>query len=250
MRALVIVALGALLSSGCASRNVAPVLHADEMRGFSADEARAVVHTDVTDVCSALTGQLVIEVVDAVVREWPKEPGGSLEKKKQPLLLTELRGPGTGTGTTEIVPLVAPEGYGPGESLRYFVGRRILSRPLRVLGGRVLTLRLAKNNRTAVPLWEPYAQRAGQAAAGVTSAAGGPAVPVEVLDVVFELVRRLTPDDRVLEWSTPIESLIASLTRDARKVERLRLTTTRVLGESASAELELLVYVEPEGSCP
>jgi len=244
------VGMSVLFASGCANKTISPVIHASEMRGFTAEEAHAVVRADVLDVCSVRSGQLVVEVVDAIVREWPQEPGGALEHKKQPLLLTELHGPGTGTGTSEVVPLVAPEGYAKGESLRFFVGRRLLVRPMRTLDGRVLTVRLAKNNRTAEPLWEPYARLVGQAAAGAAPAVGLPSVPSAALEVMFEIVRRLTPDDRVLEWTTTISALSAQLgPRESHKTLRLRLETPRSVGGVASAELGLLVYLEPEPDC-
>jgi hypothetical protein len=219
------------------------------MRGFAADEARGVAHQEALELCTVRTGQLVVEVESAVVREWPTEPG-SLEKKKQPLLLTELRGPGAGTGTTETLPLVAPEGYGAGEPLSFLVGQRILVRPLRVLAGRSLTLRLAKNNRTAEPLWEAYAKRVGHATVGASAAVGLPAVPADALDVVFEMARRLTPDDRVLEWTTPIAELSQAVAREPRKALRLKLTTSRTVAGGPAGELTLLVFVEPEPGCP
>ena len=80
-----------LLTSACASTAVAPIIHADQMRGFAADEARGVAHQEALELCTVRTGQLVVEVESAVVREWPTEPG-SLEKKKQPLLLTDTVG--------------------------------------------------------------------------------------------------------------------------------------------------------------
>jgi hypothetical protein len=230
---------------GCGS----PVLTG--MRGFTPVEACAVVRAETIDACSVRTGELVIEVVDGLVREWPKEPGDELERKKQPLLLTELEGPGTGTGTKEVIPLVAPEGYAKGERLRYFVGRRLLQRPLRLLAGRMLTVRMAKNNRTAEPLWEAYAQKASRYTLGAASAVGLPSMSPEAMDVGFEIIRRLTPDDRLLEWSTPVDTLATQLgPREAHKAVMVRLATTRKLGEEASAELQLVVYLEAEPACP
>jgi hypothetical protein len=221
------------------------------MRGFTPVEACAIVQADTVDACSVRTGELVIEVVDALVREWPKEPGDELERKKQPLLLTELEGPGTGTGTKEVIPMVAPEGSAKGERLRYFVGRRLLQRPLRLLQGRMLTVRLAKNNRTAEPLWEAYAQKASRYTLGAASAVGLPSMPPEAMDVGFEIIRRLTPDDRLLEWSTPMDALATQLgPRDAHKAVSVRLGTTRKLGDETSAELRLVVYLEAEPGCP
>jgi hypothetical protein len=242
--------LTALLGAGCADKTVNTVVHADAMRGFTPDEAAAVAQGSVIDGCAVRGGELVIEVVDAFVREWPVEPGGEIERKKQPLLLVELHGPGSGTGTSEIVPIVAPEAYAAGESLRYFVGRRVLVRPLRLLEGRVLTMKLAKNNRTGEPLWEPYAQRIGQATVGAASAVGLPSVPAEGLNVAFEIVRRLTPDDRVLEWSTPIGDLTNAMRRDAKQAMRVALKTHRAFGALPSAEMVLFAYVEPEPGCP
>jgi hypothetical protein len=243
---------GALLLAAAtmACSDVKTAVSADAMRGFSPVEASAIVDAETLDACSVRTGELVIEVVDALVREWPEEPGGSLEKKKQPLLLTELDGPGQGTGTKEVIPLVAPEGYAPGERLRFFAGRRLLQRPLRLLAGRTLTVRLAKNNRTGVPIWEGYAQKASRYTLGAVSAVGLPSVPPEAMDVGFEIVRRLTPDDRILEWTTPVDTLIRELgQRDQKRAVRVRLATTRRFGEEASAELYLVVYVEPESDC-
>lgn len=253
MRSSVLVAAAAALAAviaGCASREIAPIVHDDAMRGFTPEEARAVVDTRVVEPCSVFTGELVVEVVDAVVREWPKEPGGGLEKKKQPLILTELRGPGAGTGTTEIVPLVAPEGYARGESMRWFVGRKLLQRPVRTLAGRLLVVRLAKNNRTAEPLWEAYATRTSGATLGAASSVGLPSVPQEGVDVVFEMIRRLTPDDRVLEWSASVDAWVASLQKDAHKAARVTLSTSRTAAGMPSAQLELLIHVQPEAECP
>jgi hypothetical protein len=253
MRSSVLVAAAAALAfaaPACASREVAPVVHADEMRGFTPEEARAVVDTHIVEPCSVFTGELVVEVVDAVVREWPKEPGGGLEKKKQPMILTELRGPGSGTGTTDIVPLVAPEAYARGESMRWFVGRRLLQRPLRTLAGRLLTVRLAKNNRTAEPLWEEYATRTTAATLGAVSAVGLPSVPREGADLVFEMIRRLTPDDRVLEWSASVDAWVASLQKDGHKAARVTLSTSRTASGMPSAELDLLIHVQSEPECP
>jgi hypothetical protein len=233
---------------GCS--DVKTAISANGMRGFSPVEACAIVQAESLDACSVRTGELVVEVVDAIVREWPVEPGGSLEKKKQPLLLTELDGPGQGTGTKELIPLVAPEGYAQGERLRFFAGRRLLQRPLRHLAGRTLTIRLAKNNRTAEPIWEAYAQKASRYTLGAVSAVGLPSVPPEAMDVGFEIVRRLTPDDRILEWTTPIDTLIGELgQREQKRAVRVRLSTTRRFGGEASADLFLVVYVEPEVDC-
>src|SRR5579863_7951427 len=81
----------AIAAAGCGT----PILTG--MRGFTPVEACAIVQAEAIDACSVRTGELVVEVADALVREWPKEPGDELERKKQPLLLTELDGPGTGT---------------------------------------------------------------------------------------------------------------------------------------------------------
>ena len=126
-----------------------------------------------------------------------------------------------------------------------------MQRPLRLLHGRLLTVRLAKNNRTAEPLWEAYAQKASRYTLGAASAVGLPSMPPEAMDVGFEIIRRLTPDDRLLEWSTPMDALATQLgPRDAHKAIRVRLVTTRKLGEEASAELHLIVYLEAEPGCP
>ena len=81
VRSLLFVACAVPLvgATGCES-----TVHLHSMRGFTPVEACAVVQAEPVDACSIRTGDLVIEVLDAVVREWPEEPGGSLEKKKQP----------------------------------------------------------------------------------------------------------------------------------------------------------------------
>jgi hypothetical protein len=54
----------------------------------------------------------------------------------------------------------------------------------------------------------------------------------------------------VLEWTTTISALSAQLgPRESHKTLRLRLETPRSVGGVASAELGLLVYLEPEPDC-
>ena len=60
-----------------------------------------------------------------------------------------------------------------------------------------------------------------------------------------------TTDAGAIDPLRAIATLAAELgPRDAHKAVTVRLETTRKLGEAASAELRLVVYIEPEVNCP
>lgn len=237
--------LGGLLGCGCGGT--------EEMNGFSARDASAVVEARQTPACELRRGRLVLEVERALVREYPRSSKELITKRKQPLLLLWVSLPAGGPGAVALTPLVAPEEYRAGEAIRWFEGKRLLDQPARLLDGRLLELRLAENNRTAEPEWRRVA---GQIGSGVAS--GGAAVGVSmpsasVMDHGLNLLQRLDRDDLILRWSISSEEVTRSLGEPAlRRVARYRLATTRKTPEdptAPSAELDLLAYWEPEPGC-
>jgi len=228
----------------------------ERMGGFNERDARALARIESpADGCALRNGRLVIEVQRVLVREYPHTLSHKGERPKQPLLLLWLRGarqPGRPL-EVELTTLGAPEDFRDGDRVRVFEGKRLLERPLRALGDRTLEFRLAENDRTLMPKWIEVGHLvAGGTVGGV--GALGISVPAEVVDKLLELLRKIDLDDQILIWSTPLSELIAHLQGPTR-VGRVELKTPRTVkaasGETLpSAEVDLLVYIEPEPGCP
>src|SRR5262249_17202768 len=126
------------------------------MSGFPLKDARAQVQTQpADDPCAIRSGRLVLEVAQAIVREYPHTELARLKRAKQPMLLlwvTGARQPGR-PPEVDLTHVSAPEDYRPGDRIHFFEGLRLLDRPLRTLHGRGLELRLAENDRTSAPQW-------------------------------------------------------------------------------------------------
>jgi hypothetical protein len=221
---------------------------ADKMAGFPEREARAHATAVALDACAVREGSLVLEVESALVREYPSIVADPLDEKKQPLLLLWVLDPSGGPGADVIAPVVAPEQYRAGDPIGHFKGLKLLERPLRLMRGRRIDVRLAENDRTAEPEWNRVASRIGHDVAGV---AGLPGSATAAWDVALRLLRDLDRDDLILLWSVSADSVIRSVTplSDHHAV-RYRLETARRTGNQPSAELTLLFYLEPEPGCP
>jgi hypothetical protein len=216
------------------------------MSGFSEADARAKASVEALDSCQLRRGSLVLEVERALVREYPV--GADQDDRKQPLLLLWV-GKGNGVpGADVITPRAAPEEYRPGDPIAAFEGVRLLERPLRLVTGHHLDLRLAENDQTVETEWHRVASQVGH---GVASTAGFSAVDKTALDLALKLLAKLDEDDLILRWSMPADTLIRELgaLTDSRAL-RYRLSTTRKGPSGPAAELTLLFYLEPEPGCP
>jgi hypothetical protein len=215
------------------------------MSGFSEADAHARMRQEVLDVCSVLDGRLIVEVEHALVREYPNVATDRFKVKKQPLLLLWVQRTSAGPGAEVITHEVAPEQYAAGDPIYDFEGRRLLALPLRLARGRHLDLRLAENNQTAEPEWRRVATQIRQG--------GGAAVPgasADVIERALDLLERLDKDDLILLWSADADGLAQQLgPLSQRRALRLHLATARKVGGNPSAELTLLVYLEPEPGC-
>jgi len=197
---------------------------------------------------------LVVEVEHALVREYPSHGVPGLDGKQQPLLLVSLLAGPQWPREAELMPLVAPPEFQPGDPIGFFDGHRLLDRPVRTLRGRRLEIRLLENNRTAAPAWQTYAEAVSHAGVGALSALGMPGPPSSVVDAAVALLVRLDRDSLILLWALPLDQLLAMLDAAEGDVLRFPLASTRATpagpGRGApSAELSLLVYREPEVGC-
>ena len=229
---------------GCASRAAAP-----RMGGFSDEEARAAAQAEPVDPCSFRTGRLVVEVEEALVREYPHY-GVAGSRSEEPMLLTVLTPSGTAAPrAAEVAMHLAPAAYRPGDRIVALEGRRLLDKPLRTLRGRKLTIRLAENDRSSAPHWARLGESATAAGGGVISAVGVP-VSGGVLTQALELIRKIDRDDLVLLAEVDVDAVTAALTISAG-AQRLRFQTKRRTADAGRpvAELALLVYREPEANC-
>jgi hypothetical protein len=196
----------------------------------------------------------VVEVERALVREYPHHgsaPGGRAE---QPLIVTVLAPAGEErAGLAEVAAAVAPSAYHPGVRVGAFDGRRILDRPLRAVRDRVLTVRLAENDRTSGPRWATLSERLS-GVVGVAALGGVPAPPGSLVSEAIELIRQLDKDDLILLWRIPLDDLVARVTSAPARALRLRTVTTRVVDGGPekgrpAAELDLVVLREAEPGC-
>jgi hypothetical protein len=218
------------------------------MAGFSERDAIARAKSESIDACALREGSLVLEVESALVREYPRVPADHVDAKKQPLLLLWVRDAAGGPGADVIAPVVAPEQYRAGETIGHFAGIKLLERPLRMMRGRRMDLRLAENNRTAEPEWNRVASRIGR---GVAGAAGLPGSATSAFDVALKLLADLERDDLILRWSVDANSVIRAVAPlSEHRAVRYRLATARRLGNLPSAELTIVLYLEPEPGCP
>jgi hypothetical protein len=243
---LAVVCAVALLA-GCASQSAGP-----RMGGFSDDDARAPARAEPVDPCSFRTGRLVIEVEEALVREYPHY-GVTGSRSEEPMLLTVLApgAPDAAARAAEVAVQIAPAAYRPGDRILALEGRRLLDKPLRTLRGRRLTVRLAENDRSSAPHWAGLTEDASSAGGGALSAVGVPGGGA--LTEALELIRKLDRDDLVLLADVDVDALAATLTATGG-AQRLRFQTNRrtVAGAEAGrpvAELALLAYREPESGC-
>lgn len=229
-----------LALAGCAS--------SDKMGGFPERDARAHATAQAIDACALREGSLVLEVESALVREYPSLLSDPVDEMKQPLLLLWVRDASGGPGADVIAPIVAPEQYRAGDPIGHFKGLKLLERPLRLMRGRSIDVRLAENDRTAEPEWNRVASRIGHDVAGV---AGLPGSATAAWDVALKLLRDLDRDDLILLWSVNADSVIRAVTPlSEHHAVRYRLQTARRTGDRPSAELTLLFYLEPEPGCP
>jgi hypothetical protein len=224
------------------------------VRGFPEREvAVAVTTAEALESCVARTGRLVIEVEEVLVREYPNF--GTVPKGHgvRPLLVVTLAAPGSSPAQAEAAVLLGPPGYQPGESVGFFAGRRIVDRPLRHLAHRRGDLRLLENDSTAPPEWVVYLQKITLAAPVGTLV--GVNVPGAAIAEAAWLFARLDPDDLILLWTLDLDPLMAELgpVKERRALRLRGVTPRRVGAESASAaptaEIRLLVYLEPEPGC-
>jgi hypothetical protein len=153
----------------------------------------------------------------------------------------------------ELTVMGAPEDFVDGDRVRILEGKRLLEKPLRTLEDRTLEFRLAENDRTLMPQW---AEVGHLVAKGVSGGAGamGFSVPVEVVDTLLELLRKIDLDDQILVWSTSMSELADQCQGPAR-LARVELRTPRTTKTESgailpSAEVDLLAYIEPEPGCP
>lgn len=218
------------------------------------DAATRPAPPEVADACGLRRGRLILEIEQALVREYPRSTKDVIGDKKQPLLLLWVALPEGGPGAVALTPLAAPEEYRAGENIRWFEGKRLLDQPARLLRGRRFDLRLAENNRTFEPEWRRIS---GQVGHGVASAAGEAGVTVPspgILDLALDQLQRLDKDDLILRWSIGADEVLTALGEPAhRKVLRFRLTTARAASSTAAglpaAELDVLFFWEPEPGC-
>ncbi len=223
-------------------------------RGFPEREvAVSTTHAEPVESCAVRTGRLVIEVEDVLVRDYPNF--GALPKGRgvRPLLVLTVGVPSESPAQAEAAVLIGPPGYQPGESVRFFVGRRIVDRPVRHLVHRRLDLRLLENDSTAPPEWVEYLRKVTLAAPVGTLV--GVNVPGAAIAEAAWLFAQLDPDDLILLWTLDLDSLVAALgPGNERRALRLGgVTPRRVGGGPASApptaEIRLLAYQEPEPGC-
>jgi len=236
--------------TGCAE-SAAPV----RMGGFPEPEARAkVAPVEEADVCAVRTGRLVVEVERALVREYPHHGSAPDGRAQQPLIVSVLAPDGEErAGLAEVAAAVAPSAYHAGERVSAFDGRRLVDRPLRAVRGRVLTVRLAENDRTSGPRWATLSESLS-GVVGVAALGGLPAPPGSVVCEAIELLRELDRDDLILLWRIPLDELAARVTAAPTRALRLRTVTTRVVAGGPeqgrpAAELDLIVLREPEPGC-
>jgi hypothetical protein len=225
-----------------------------EMSGFSPAEARAQVAAQTVDACATRGGALVLEVEHALIREYPRHFPEQLGRR-QPILLLTLQSRGDDPRTWELLPLIAPDAYRAGDRVDFFVGRRLLERPLRALAGRQIALRLADNGRTVAPLWTKYADALLHGSSSAASAAGLPSAPPAAIDIAIDLIARLDRDALILSWAQDLDALAHDLVAAPGKLLRLHLATSRTVASGPgaglpAAELDLLIYREHEAGCP
>jgi hypothetical protein len=236
----------AVVLSGCGGTS--------PFRGFPESQvAVAESRAEPVDGCAALTGRLVIEVQDVLVREYPHY--GAIPKGHgvRPLLVVTLEAPDFGPPHREAAVLIGPQGFQPGESVDFFAGRRIVDRPARHLLHRSLELRLFKNDSTAPPEWLEYLRKLTLAAPAGTLV--GVNVPGAAIADAAWLFAQLDPDDLILVWKVDLDPVLSALgpVRERRAL-RLRGITPRPVGGGAApapatAELRLLAFEEPEPGC-
>jgi len=226
------------------------------MGGFHEPEARALVSIEApADACALRSGRLIVEVQRVLVREYPHVVLPSAESAKQPMLLLWLRGERQvgRPPEVELVTVAAPESYHDGDRVRVLEGRRLLDRAVRTLGDRTLEFRLAENDRTLQPRWAEVSHLILDGG-GVGASTLGWSAPIGGLSKLLDLLRQIDKDDQILVWSTSIGDLLARVGTAPRLVH-VGLRTTRTIVDKVSgvavpsAEVDLLVYVEPEPGC-
>jgi len=235
---------------GCATPSAAP-----RMGGFTDDEARAPAQVEPIDPCGFRTGRLVLEVEQALVREYPHYGATPGHRSEEPMLLTVLGLPdpsGTAPHDAEVAVHMAAAAYRPGDRIHALEGQRLLDRPLRTLRGRRLTVRLAENDRTSVPRWARVSETAAATGGGAVSVVGLP-TPGGALVQALELVRQIDRDDLLLLAEVDLDAVAASL-GPSSGAQRLRFRTSRLVLSGATtgqpvAELALIAYREPEPGC-
>ena len=119
----------------------------------------------------------------------------------------------------------------------------------------MLELRLAENDRTLAPEWARYAHQLVGGAAGAAGAAGLPVPPGGLVDELVNQLARLDRDDLILIWRADVAELAPALSAAPPRLLRLSLATTRRASagsdkDAPAAELDLLLYREPEPGCP
>jgi hypothetical protein len=186
-------------------------------------------------------GTLVIEIDSLLVRKYPR-PALSPPFRFLPIVVAELSLPG-GPDEGDVTLIAAPQVYRAGERVRVLEGRVVLDRPVRRLHGLRFDLHLAENHTTVTPGWMSFATAASQAARAV------PGPTSDVIGIAAQIARKLDHDDIMLTWAPALEDLVRYARQ--RGTLRYRLLTPAVEPDgAAAAELELLVRVDRDASCP
>jgi hypothetical protein len=227
------------------------------MGGFSDREAHVTpVAPTAVDVCSVRTGLLVVEVEQVVVSEYPHHETGSTHEE-QPLLVRSIFADGQPEKDGDVQAWVSPLRYRPGQTVTTFAAMRLVERPLRALGGKRITIRLAENDRTNPARWNQVAGAAGDAA-GAVGVLGVPSVPAAVVEEAVHLLASLDRDDLILLWSIDAASLVEALGRavvpgatPAARALRYSLASPRRTPEGKpAATVDIVVFRQPEPGCP
>jgi hypothetical protein len=227
------------------------------MGGFSDREAHVTpVAPTAVDVCTVRTGLLVIEVEQVVVNEYPHHDPTS-PHAQQPLFVRSIFADGQAEKDGDVQAWVSPMRYRPGQPLTTFAATRLVERPLRALGGKRITIRLAENDRTSPARWNQVAGAAGDAA-GAGGALGVPAIPSALVEEGVHLLASLDRDDLILLWSVDAASLVEALGRAvipgaapaARALRYALASPRRTPNGMPAATVDIVVFRQPEPGCP
>jgi hypothetical protein len=186
-------------------------------------------------------GQLVIEIDSLLVRKYPRA-AVTPPFRFLPIVVASLSLPG-GPDEGDVTLLAAPQVYRPGDRVRILEGRNVLDRPVRRLHGLHFELHLAENHTTVTPGWMSFATLASQAAKAL------PGPTSDIIGIAAQVARKLEHDDVMLTWAPALDDLVTYARQ--RGTLRYRLLTPTVLPDGVpAAELEVLVRLDRDSSCP